>query len=474
MTLAELTAKTPNHDFVKAWVIGLNTTPSQNTASELTSETTYSFTKDGKQKYTLKRFQLEIHNADFNGLTAKMKDKKSVYRFKDNKFDKQFTFKQLKDCRRPVVEKAFVAEMKNRGRLNLKAITVAEPEKPQTYMLRVESNNYLRCRKLDNFFDVMKFGTNSLNLKGQKVKERKRATLTRVELLTLHPFIQEHPRDALFDRKHKIRCKALLERDYVKFEGDVRSTPSETLTVILLTLRCEVTLEVRYLMVKVDAADKNKNSDLVDAITKQLKELQWIRPDLAKREYTHKLGTAAFRNSDTGKAWTRDDFTVAQSQSDWYEMKPVKTPQAYRIHAKPEKGGQGRLEKNQYFSGYMKDEEVGIPSTIWNPKKANLGTIRCSNNLDKRHCPKCKLYYQYRRGETKTCERCHEETRHPYYTHNLLNGKDKNDDTKYDDIWCVGKSYKLKKNRGDMHASWGHQLFKGELSKIAKVCGFAV
>lgn len=469
MTLEELEDEKPGHAFIKPW--------RGETSFQKPQGPTYSFFQrpTEEQKHTLKRFQLEIHNA------PTITHKTCFYRFHsdgtmDNTFnnrpDGTITFGEIAESHKSKVENfnlllsktgvspkkhAFLIERENRGRLNLKAIAVAD--EGQTYMLQFDSMNYVQCERLDRFngkgltkfFDVMSIGTSGFE---RDEVERKLATLTRIELLRLRPFIQEE----------KMQKKGTPS--YVKPE-------QKTLTVILLTLRPEITLEPRYLMVKVDAgthptkhaANRKKNDALVKKITDQLEKLRWIRPDLKK--FTKKIGTEGFQ-------WTEEDFTVAQTE--WYTWKKSTSPGRY--HSIYVEGGRSiRYDKQKFFSDYMTKEV--LPSTIWNPTKPNMGTMgsKASNNLDKRYCTTCKTYYPYQLGETREChgKECHGiETRHPYHVYNLITGKDKNDDTKYREVWGDGDDSVLKKTRGQMHASWGHQLFTGELEKVAKACKFAV
>jgi len=164
---------------------------------------------------------------------------------------------------------------------------------------------------------------------------------------------------------------------------------------------------------------------------------------------------------------TEEDYTV--KQKDFYKTKEVDSPQSYAVYAKLMDDGlsykarlPGRHEKNQFFSSYMKE---GVSSTIWNPKKATFG----SNNLDKRFCTACKEYSPYVKGSylggEKKCYNCSEETRHPYYVWNVINGNRHEDDEIYDTSWW-------EKTRGQMHPTWGHQLPISQIAEIAKACGF--
>merc|ERR1711964_39656 len=171
----------------------------------------------------------------------------------------------------------------------------------------------------------------------------------------------------------------------------------------------------------------------------------------------HKKRRRTDLNTPTLMKLTEEDFTVEQS-FDMFDVGTISTPEEYCDQAKK---NAARLQKNEFFSGYMK---VEVPSTIWNPLPANVRNKQ--NNLDKRYCPGCKSYFSFSRNGSMYLKKCHGQLlRHPYYVWNLFNKKKPEDNTKYEASW-------LHDTRGDMHNSWGHQAFMNQIGELAKVCGF--
>jgi len=383
-------------------------------------------------------------------------------------------------------------------------------------MVHVRTGKVVVCKRLTNFFDVMAFGTSE----GLDETNRKVATLTRIELLKLHPFKQEAE-----------------ENNYVDYVDEHQ----KTLTVVLMTLRCAMTLEVRYLMVKVD--DDVDETALVRNITARLKQLRWVRPDL--RPFVHKkqqvycpkgcplkqckrghklsvserrgIRDAAIKTNGeevclrchqenlldqlAGKGldqlvgtklelpeackigkkcpectikndqrrypilkynapilvgFTEEDFTVKVTEL-MYTKTNVDGPKKYKALGNSDASCQTRAQKDEMFSRYM---EWSDRSIVWSPKSLAVGTRTESSNLDKRYCPKCERYYQYIRGNTTNCDCSGEETRHPYHVLNQMLLKDKNSDAVYDFIWNIAGT---KRKYGALLPAVGKKITRGAM-----------